>query len=477
MANEDIPEHIRLRFRQVADDTCEKSDLDEPERTGKSAEFQKQLGRFWRDGMNNYGLDPEAAGQYALDLFRPDSFVERSRPPVLFRLLFGSGWWPVRVVLMIGAVLTGMAAFFGSDGFRNGRETGWVRLVRNVGRCAIGFIGGLCALAEICVSCGLRQKAPVLWRQVRNLLAGDGIAKFAVPIGLAILLGLLIIQHSDIPETEPTWTTAQPERIIGAESPGSAIIATVEPKLDEVIGGIWPRAREESGEIAPKSSDGSEPAGGIATRSSTPAIGTDATITTSEPKAREAIGGVVSFGTTEGGARELDVTWIPREVGRIWAQTAEDLDLLGSSVPSVHELRGWLRSSSSHSIQALTRLAHPAPIPLSTHDAGGSKPVGRIAGSHYRDALGFYRINPDIGEAKKRPSPPRLFLVGLAPPMGLSKVAPASRGFSEVPPASPRFSAVTRASPGLSAARPAPPGNLSAGRPDPPTGLTAVMVQ
>ena len=166
MTMDDIPPDIRLRFRQVADDLCEKSDLSGRERACILASAQKQLGEFWREGVNKNGLGPEAAEQYALGFFRPDSFVKRSRSPADERLLFGSRWRLVRYLLTTGAVLTWMAPYFRSDGFKIGWELGWVQRVIDLGPCLIGWIGGMCFLTEISVLLGLRRKARALYRQV-----------------------------------------------------------------------------------------------------------------------------------------------------------------------------------------------------------------------------------------------------------------------------------------------------------------------
>ena len=83
-------------------------------------------------------------------------------------LLVSIGVW-LRAALL---VLPGMAAYLKYDQPKH--ELGWVQSLADFARFLIisisGIFGGLCALAQICVSLGLRQKARAIYGQGSKLL-------------------------------------------------------------------------------------------------------------------------------------------------------------------------------------------------------------------------------------------------------------------------------------------------------------------
>ena len=106
-----------------------------------------------------------------------------------------------------------MAAYLKYDQPKH--ELGWVQSLADFARFLIisisGIFGGLCALAQICVSLGLRQKARAIYGRGSKLLlctlGGKG-GRSAVPIGLVFVFSVLIIKHSGFPDAGSTQTIA-----------------------------------------------------------------------------------------------------------------------------------------------------------------------------------------------------------------------------------------------------------------------------
>jgi hypothetical protein len=400
MINDDIPERIWLRFRQVAEDMCEKSDLVGRERARTLAYAQKQLGEFWREGVNQNGLEPEAAGDYALDLFRPDSFVERVRQPAGERLLFSDRCGPVRWFLITVAVLTGMDACFRSDGFKSGRELGWVQRVIDLVRCIISSIGGLCFLTEILAFLGLRQKSRALYRRGSELLlctlGGKGV-EIAVPIGLAFLFIVMIAQHGGFPPA------GNADRFIAVDSSRPTGNATTDRRISGEVRGGSTVVKDETPASERKPSDGTVVADNTVASSTTP-VETGSPSFVKEPGAAEVFNWSASLGTEAG----LGIVPASSEIsgGNVVGSSTlptKDGTTISTAEPNVNEASGGSAPFANASSGAV--------------ELAGGKIAGGIADSPGSAGLVVPYLQPAVPKAGQTPLAPAtgLRIVSISP--------------------------------------------------------------
>jgi hypothetical protein len=285
------------RFLDVAKEVCEDAKFDISVSTAGAAELQQQMEKEYSDGVTELGLHPYAAARRALELFDPPSAVKQCKKPVVERLLFSDKYRPMRWFLITVAVLTGMIAYFRSDGFKNGREVGWVQRVIDLVRWVIGCIGGMCFLTEISVLLGLRQKSRALYSRGSELLlcrlGGRG-GQIAVPMGLALLFIALVVRHGGLPPASDA------DRSMAAKSPSPASNSITEHRLSEGVRGV---AEEESRTVKPA---GSEPKGSTGAGSSVSSTVAGATVSTAKLDVNEASRTVTSSAEEKSGAVELD---------------------------------------------------------------------------------------------------------------------------------------------------------------------------
>ena len=232
-------------------------------------------------GSGSLVWNPKVAEQRALELFHSRSAVKQFAGRADERLLFSDRCRPLRYVLMalglllvsIGVwlraallVLPGMAAYLKYDQPKH--ELGWVQSLADFARFLIisisGIFGGLCALAQICVSLGLRQKARAIYGRGSKLLlctlGGKG-GEIAVPIGLVFVFSVLIIKHSGFPDAGSTQTIAHADRRVPPDSSSSATTSITGPKVSEASTAVASLAHEKRGAVE---LGGSKPAGPIA---------------------------------------------------------------------------------------------------------------------------------------------------------------------------------------------------------------------
>ena len=349
------------RFLEVAKKACEDGNVDASVLTARAAELQQQMLKDYWFGITELGLEPDAAERRALELFHPPSAVKQFKEPADVRLLFSDRCRLMRYFLMmLGAV--GMVDSFRSAAFKSGREVHWVQWVTDVGRWVISYIGGLCLLTEILEFLGLRQKARALYMQTSQLLLGTlgriG-GQSAVPIGLALLLIALFLQHGGFQPARDA------ERFVAVDS-----------------------SRSDR-----KTSDGTAVAGDTTAGSSTTPVESRTPSSVSEPEADGGFNGIATFGVPAG-------LGIVPAGGMLADGVADSPPVHDMVAPPIKEGFQKLNGApgSSHNSGAISRGPHAGDL------VRGISPTATLPSLV---ASGSEQAAPKGSQKPARPSPPR----------------------------------------------------------------------
>lgn len=294
-------------------------------------------------------------------------------------------------------VLPGMAAYLKSDDLKANHALGWVQPLADFAHfltfSMFEFVGGLCALAQICVSWGLRSRARALYRQCSDLLfstlGGTG-GQIAVPIGLALLTIVWIARHGP--------PAGDGDRFIAVNSSGPAGNSITERIASEEVRGAPSVAKGATPASERKSSDGMEVAGGTPAVSSTTPVESRTSAYVNEP-GDEMFNGIVSFG------KEAGLGNVP-DSGMLAGRPADS--------PPVHDIvTSPLEQGAQESKGTPGSSQNSGNISRGPH---AGDPVVAVVDSLASAGSALSRSQPPVHKADQRPPAPSALRVALISP-------------------------------------------------------------